>query len=88
MTQNYENRKSFTWEKWAKLINYVLAVQKCSNETVKQNAVINAFVESKKLKLSKAKCYKLHIDKKLKKRQAGAELCQAQLPTGTFLNCD
>ena len=56
------------------MVDDVLAVQKCSNETVKQNAVINAFVESKKLKLSKAKCYKIHIDKKLKKRKECAKI--------------
>ena len=56
------------------MVDNVLAVQKCSNETVKQNAVINAFVESKKLKLSKSKCYKIHIEKKLKNRKQCAKL--------------
>ena len=56
------------------MVDDVLAVQKCSNETVKQNAVINAFVVSKKLKLSKSKCYKIHIEKKLKNRKQCAKL--------------
>ena len=48
------------------MVDDILAVQKCSNDTVEINAVINAFVESKKLKLSRNKCHKIHISKKMK----------------------
>ena len=48
------------------MIDDILTIQKCSNNSVKINAVINAFVESKKLKLSKDKCHNVHIQKKLK----------------------
>ena len=60
------------------MVDDVLAIQKCSNETVKQNAVINAFVESKKLKLSKSKCYKIHIEKKLKNRKQCAKIMKTK----------
>ena len=33
------------------IVDDVLAVQKCGNEVLKINAVVNAFVETKKLKL-------------------------------------
>ena len=55
------------------MIDDVLAVQKCNNDTVKQNAVINGFVESKKLRLSKTKCHKIHIEKKIKNRKQCAK---------------
>ena len=42
------------------MVDDIMSIQKCSNETVKINAVINSFVESKKLNLSKNKCYKIH----------------------------
>ena len=56
------------------MVDDILAVQKCSNDTVKINAVINAFVESKKLKLSRNKCHKIHICKKMKSDQECAKL--------------
>ena len=56
------------------MVDDILAIQKCSNDTVKINAVINAFVESKKLKLSKSKCHKIHISKKIKCDQKCAKL--------------
>ena len=34
---------------------------------VKLNSIINVKIESKKLRLSESKCYKLHIDKRKKK---------------------
>ena len=46
------------------MIDDILAVQKCSKDTVKINAAINAFVECKKLKFSKGKCHQIHIEKK------------------------
>ena len=46
------------------MVDDVLNIQKCSMKTVKTNAVINSFVESKKLTLSKTKCHRIHISKK------------------------
>ena len=52
------------------MVDDIMAVQKCTNDTVK----INAFVESKKLKLSKSKCHKIHIQKKTKNLKECAKL--------------
>ena len=46
------------------MVDDILAVQKCSKDVIKINAVVNAFVESKKLKLSENKCQQIHIAKK------------------------
>ena len=46
------------------MVDDVLAVKKCGNEALKINAVVNAFVETKKLKLSKNKCHQIHVSKK------------------------
>ena len=45
------------------MVDDVLCVQKCSNQSVKINAVVNAFIESKKLNLSKKKCNRIHFRK-------------------------
>ena len=45
------------------MVDDVLAVQKCSGASVAVNAVINSFVEMKKLTLSKKKCSKIHVGK-------------------------
>ena len=46
------------------MVDDALSVQKCSTEAVKINTVINAFIESKKLTLSKTKCHRIHVSKK------------------------
>ena len=46
------------------MVDDILSVQKCSEDALKANAVINAFVEGKKLKLSNKKCHKIHISKR------------------------
>ena len=46
------------------MVDDILAIQKCSNDAIRINAVINAFVETKKLKLSKDKCHQIHVQKK------------------------
>ena len=56
------------------MVDDIMSIQKCNNETVKINAVINSFVESKKLNLSKSKCYKIHIEKQKKKEHNCAKL--------------
>ena len=45
------------------MVDDILSVQKCSSQSVKTNAVINAFVELKKLKFSEDKCHRIHIGK-------------------------
>ena len=43
------------------MIDDVLTIQKCGTATVIQNSAVNAFIESKKLKLSGKKCAQIHI---------------------------
>ena len=45
------------------MVDDMLTIQKCSEKSVKMNSVINAFIESKKLKLSETKCHRIHIQK-------------------------
>ena len=37
------------------MVDDILAVQKCSEDSVRMNAIINAFIEAKKLTLNKNK---------------------------------
>ena len=46
------------------MVDDVLCIQKCSEDTVKMNAAVNAFIESKKLTLSETKCHRIHIERK------------------------
>ena len=46
------------------IIIVVLAVATCNDESIELNSIINVKVESKKLRLSQAKCFKIHISKK------------------------
>ena len=46
------------------MVDEILSIQKCSNDTTKINAVINSFIESKKLNLSKSKCHRIHVRSK------------------------
>ena len=46
------------------MVDDVVDVQKCGNNAIKSNAVINSFMEHKKLTLSKSKCHKIHCGKK------------------------
>ena len=39
-------------------------IRECSEDSVRINTVVNAFVEAKKLILSSKKCHKMHIQKK------------------------
>ena len=45
------------------MVDDVISIQRCSSDAVKTNATINAFIESKKLTLSKSKCSRIHISK-------------------------
>ena len=46
------------------MVDDILSSQKCSDKSIKSNAVINGFIESKKLTLIKKKCSSIHISKK------------------------
>ena len=46
------------------MVDDILAVQKCTDDAVKAYAVVNAFVEGKKLTLSSKKCHRIHVQKK------------------------
>ena len=46
------------------MIDDVIGVTNCNDEAVELNAIINVKMESKKLRLSDKKCFKLHIGKK------------------------
>ena len=45
------------------MVDDVLAVQKCSPQSVQVNTVVNTFMELEKLTLSKTKCHNLHMGK-------------------------
>ena len=47
------------------MVDDIMAIQKCSDDALKINAVINGFIESKKLSLSKTKCHRIHVQKKV-----------------------
>ena len=46
------------------MVDDILSIQKCSSKALEANAVINAFVESKKLTLSSSKCKRIHVSRK------------------------
>ena len=48
------------------MIDDIVGVTSCSDEAIKLNSIINVKIESKKLRLSDSKCYRLHIDKRKK----------------------
>ena len=50
------------------MVDDVLSIQKCSSKAVEINALINAFVEMKKLNLSRNKCHRIHISKQTKEK--------------------
>ena len=45
------------------MIDDVLGMAKCGDESIELNSIINAKMEAKKLRLSDDKCYKIHICK-------------------------
>ena len=46
------------------MIDDLLTISKCGQDSIISNAVINSFVESKRLELSDKKCHRIHIGKK------------------------
>ena len=51
------------------MIDDVLGIAKCSDESIELNSIINNKIEAKKLRLSETKCYKIHVSKKTNKCQ-------------------
>ena len=46
------------------MVDDIISASKCGSTTVALNAIINSFVERKKLKLNSDKCARIHIGKK------------------------
>ena len=46
------------------MVDDIADIQKCGDDAVKANAVVNTFIEHKKLTLSSNKCHKIHCGKK------------------------
>ena len=46
------------------MIDDIMAISTCGDDSIELNAIINAKIEAKKLRLSGDKCYKIHICKK------------------------
>ena len=46
------------------MIDDVLGMSACGDDSIQLNAIINAKIENKKLRLSEEKCYKIHMCKK------------------------
>ena len=46
------------------MVDDLIGITTCSDEAVKLNSIINVKIESKKLRFSDTKCFKLHISKK------------------------
>ena len=46
------------------MVDDVVDIQKCGIYAIKSNAVVNSFMEHKKLTLSKSKCHKMHCGKR------------------------
>ena len=57
------------------MVDDIMCLQKCSVYSANVNAVVNAFIEGKKLKLSDKKCSRIHIqNKKCKKKKECIDL--------------
>ena len=65
----YENENLLYWYKGSVavpplcMVDDIMAVQECSQDSVQINSVINSFIDLKKLKLSHDKCSKIHVGK-------------------------
>ena len=46
------------------MVDDILGVTVCGDDSVELNSIINCKIEAKNLKLSNKKCYKIHISKK------------------------
>ena len=43
------------------MVHEVLTISKCGATSIAMNAVVNSFMTSKKIKLNKIKCAKIHV---------------------------
>ena len=48
------------------MVDDILDIQKCGIDSVQANAIVNTFVEHKKLKMGQEKCHKIHCNQKFK----------------------
>ena len=48
------------------MVDDVLGVSKCGDASIELNSIVNVKMESKKLRLSQTKCFKIHISKRKK----------------------
>ena len=48
------------------MIDDVLGISKCGEKSIELNSIVNVKIESKKLRLSETKCFKIHISKRPK----------------------
>ena len=44
------------------MVDGIMSIKKCSGKAVEANAVVNSFIEMKKLTLSESKCKRIHIN--------------------------
>ena len=51
------------------MIDDILTISKCGQESIKSNSVTNSFIESKRLELSKKKCCRIHIGKRINNKK-------------------
>ena len=77
------------------MVDDLIGVSTCSDEAVKLNAIINVKIESKKLRFSHTKCFKLHIGKKvsqcthnLKSHEENIKVVEKAVYLGDILNKD
>ena len=49
------------------MIDDILGITNCNEEAIELNSIVNVKIETKKLRLSEDKCYKIHISKNPKK---------------------
>ena len=64
------------------MVDDIISAVRCGSTATAVNAIINAFIESKKLKLGNKKCAKIHIGSK-----ASIQMCPEQSIHGEHLKC-
>ena len=73
------------------MIDDILTVNKCGVPALEMNAILNSKVESKKLRMNKGKCYRIHIVKnscksKLKVHEFEMERATSAVYLGDVIN--
>ena len=64
------------------MVNDIITAVKCGSTATAYNSIVNAFIESKKLKLGNKKCGKIHIGSK-----SSIRMCPEQSIHGESLKC-